>query len=182
VKGILFNVAQEVVVTAFGEDTWDQLLEDAGADGAYTSLGSYPDAEFLALVAAAEQVLGISDRDVVRFIGERAIPLLVDRYPGFFEGHTSARDFVLTLNQIIHPEVMKLYPGAEVPDFDFSDGDDGELVIGYRSSRRLCALAEGFLRGSATHYGETVRIDHATCMLDGADGCRIRCWFGPLVA
>ena len=53
VKGVIFNILEEVVSTQMGEDAWDGLLDAAGLEGAYTSLGSYPDAEILALVSAA---------------------------------------------------------------------------------------------------------------------------------
>ena len=54
-KGIVFNLLEEAVVEAHGVDAWDQILEDVGADGAYTSLGNYPDDEALALVAERPQ-------------------------------------------------------------------------------------------------------------------------------
>lgn len=173
----MFNLAEEVVTSAFGEAVWDDVLGWAGVGGAYTSLGSYADEEFGRIVAAAEGLLGISEREVVRFVGERALPLLVQRFPDFFTPHVSARSFALTLNEIIHPEVRKLYPGAETPEFDFVELADGELQIGYRSTRRLCSLAEGFLHGAATHYGERVAITRPFCTLDGAESCRIDCRF-----
>src|SRR5438309_1287634 len=176
-KGIIFNLVEEVVGDAYGEDTWDDLLETTHLDGSYTSLGSYPDEELSGLVSAAAGALGISAEDVVRLIGERALPLLASRYRTFFEGHTSTQSFLLTLNDIIHPEVRKLYPGAIVPDFDFDTPEDGVLVIGYRSQRRLCALAEGFILGAASHYGEHVEVSQSRCLLRGDDQCLIRCAF-----
>jgi len=176
-KGIIFNLVEEVVTDRYGEDTWDSLLDAAGLDGSYTSLGSYADEELLQLVTAASAALGMPAGDIVRQLGEGAIPLLVDRYPGFFEEFTSAQDFLLTLNDIIHPEVRKLYPGAQVPDFDFDTPEHGVLVIGYRSPRRLCALAEGFIIGAARHYGERVEVSQSRCLLRGDDQCRIRCAF-----
>jgi hypothetical protein len=177
-KGILFNLAEEVVQEAYGDEVWERMLDESGVDGAYTSLGNYPDEEFFALVAAAAGILGAPSGDVIRSIAQGAMPLLVERYPGFFDGHESAHTFVLTLNQIIHPEVRKLYPGADVPEFDFEDGGPGgELVIGYRSKRRLCALAEGFILGAAAHFGESVTINQTHCMLEGAASCVLRCTF-----
>ena len=176
-KGIIFNLVEEVVTDRYGEDTWDLLLDAAGLDGSYTSLGSYPDEELFRLVAAASAALGVPADDVVRQLGEGAIPLLVERFPAFFENFTSAQGFLLTLNDIIHPEVRKLYPGAEVPDFDFDTPEDGVLLIGYRSQRRLCALAEGFILGAASHYGEHVEVSQSRCLLRGDDQCLIRCAF-----
>jgi hypothetical protein len=177
VKGIIFNLVEEVVSAAHGNDAWDTMLDAAGLDGAYTSLGSYPDDDLMRLVAAASAALGASADDVIRQIGQGALPLLAERYNGFFDGHSSTRSFLLTLNDIIHPEVLKLYPGAVPPNFSFESNDDGSLTMGYKSERRLCRLAEGFILGAASHYGEEVELDQPQCMHRGDDQCVIRCQF-----
>jgi hypothetical protein len=177
VKGIIFNLLEEVVTQQLGEDTWDALLDAADLDGAYTSLGSYPDADLLALVAAASAALDKPADDVVRWFGVHAIPLLARKYPALFERHRATRPFLLTLNGIIHPEVRKLYPGADTPEFDVDDADQA-LVLGYQSKRRLCALAEGLIEGAAAHFGETVRIEHPVCMKRGDAQCRLALRFG----
>jgi hypothetical protein len=177
VKGIIFNLLQEVVEEDHGETTWDALLAAAGVDGSYTSLGSYPDTEFVGLVHAASDALQRPFDEVVRWAGERAMPLLAARYPEFFEGHASVQPFLATLNGIIHPEVRKIYPGAVVPDFDFDMTGPDVLVLGYRSERRLCALAEGFIIGAAAHFGQAVGLDQPSCMLHGDERCLIRCTF-----
>jgi hypothetical protein len=170
-KGIVFNLLEEAVTTDFGDATWDRLLDDAGLDGAYTSLGSYDDAEIVRLVEVASQALQIPPADVLRWFGRRAMPLLAGRYPTFFGNHAGARAFLLTLNSIIHPEVRKLYPGASPPVFDFDTSDNATLIIGYNSARRLCSLAEGFIAGAAEHYGEQAQISQSQCMHDGAGKC-----------
>ena len=178
-KGIIFNLVEEVVGDRYGEDVWDDLLDAAGLDGAYTSLGSYPDDELFRLVAAASDKLGIPPDAVVRTLGEAAIPLLAERYPTFFVGHPSTKSFLLTLNDIIHPEVRKLYPGADVPSFGFDQPSDDTLVLRYHSERKLCALAEGFVLGAASHYGEQAEIDQPECMHRGDDDCLLQCSFTP---
>lgn len=179
-KGVIFNLAEQVVSDGFGADAWDDILDASGLEGAYTSLGSYPDSDLEALVTASAARLGVPPDVVVRTIGEGAMPLLAQRYPEFFAPHTSTRPFLLTLNDIIHPEVRKLYPGADVPEFGFEVLADGGLLLQYRSRRKLCALAEGFVTGAATHYGETVSLTQQACMLQGADACVLHCVFSPL--
>jgi hypothetical protein len=170
-KGIIFNLLEDVVISNHGEDTWDQLLATTGLDGAYTSLGSYPDEQIQELVGAASRMLGLTSFEVLRWFGQQAIPLLFDRYPGFFSSQPSTRPFVLSVNSIIHPEVRKVYPGADVPTFEFLQAPNGDLMMGYRSPRRLCALAQGFIEGAATHYGETVFFEHRECMHKGDQQC-----------
>jgi hypothetical protein len=179
VKGIIFNLAEEVIVERFGEDTWDQLLDVAGLDGAYTTLGNYPDQELAALVAAGAASLDVPEADVLRLLGEGAFPRLAASYPIFVEPHRETRSFLLTLNDVIHAEVRKLYPDAQVPDFGFDQSAPDVLALTYRSSRRLCALAEGFIAGAATHFGEHVDITQPVCMLTGDDHCVLQCSFTP---
>jgi heme-NO-binding protein len=176
-KGIVFNLLAEIVEREYGVDAWDALLEQAGVDGVYTSLGSYPDADLLKLVAAAASTLRMPGDAIVRWFGRSALPLLADRYPGLFEGHRSTRMFLLTLNDIIHPEVRKLYPGADVPEFDYDSSSPTVLVMGYRSTRKLCAFAEGLIEGAAAHYGEDVSVEQPQCMNRGDEKCVLRVAF-----
>lgn len=182
-KGIVFNLLEGVVTAEFGEDGWDDLLEAAGASGAYTAVGNYPDDDFVRLLKVLPPEAGETAADQLRWFGRRAMPMLAGRYDLFFRPHADTRSFLLTLNDIIHPEVRKLYPGADVPSFDFDDSPDGQpgtLVIGYRSGRRLCGLAEGFVLGAADHFGQHVTVTQTQCMHRGADRCLLECTFDEL--
>jgi hypothetical protein len=170
-KGIVFNLLEEAVRREHGEAKWDRLLEAAKVEGAYTSLGSYGDDELYRLVAAASSALDLPAEAVVRWFGQKAVPLLAKKYPGFFEHHRSTRLFLLTLNDIIHPEVRKLYPGAQVPVFAFDTSAADILGVTYQSPRRLCALAEGLIMGAADYYRETVVFEHLECMKRGSERC-----------
>ena len=179
-KGIVFNLLNAIVIREYGEDSWDDMLSATGLAGVYTSLGNYPDHELTSLVNAGSVRLGLGDaQKVLRWFGRRAIPILAQRYPGFFTPQKSTRPFLLTVNDIIHPEVRKIYPGADVPVFDFDTTSDDVLVIGYRSERKLCALAQGFAEGAADYYREIISFEHAACMHDGAERCVFRLRFSP---
>jgi hypothetical protein len=182
VKGIIFNLAEEVVSREHGEDMWDRILDGAGLSGSYTSLGSYPDSDLFAILAEGGRLLGEDAQTMLRTVAEGAMPLLAKRYPHFFDPHKDTLSFVLTLNDIIHPEVRKLYPGAQVPTFSYDQHGPNSLTMGYRSERRLCLLAEGFLTGAARHYGQQVMVTQSTCMLRGDDTCLLDCEFSDAAA
>lgn len=173
-KGVVFNLLEELVRREHGEDTWDALLEATQLDGSYTSLGSYPDEDLMKLVAAASSALTMPADAIIRWFGRNAIRLLAERYPRFFVAHKTTRTFLLTLNDVIHTEVRKLYPGADVPVFDYDTSSEEVLVMGYKSPRKLCALAEGFIEGAAAHYGEEVALEQPSCMNRGDEKCVIR--------
>ena len=52
-KGIVFNLLEQVITRNHGEDTWDTLLETAQLDGIYTSLGNPTDEDFWAMAKSA---------------------------------------------------------------------------------------------------------------------------------
>ena len=181
-KGIVFNLLEEVVTTHGGELAWDLIIDQARVDGAYTSLGNYPDEEFGRLMTTLAEYRHATPRATLRWFGHQSMPFLAERYPEFFTGYRGLRPFLLSLNDVIHAEVRKLYPGAEVPVFGFdvpASTDAGEvLVIHYRSKRRLCPLAEGFICGAADYYQQAVTVSQRSCMLDGADECVLVCDIG----
>ena len=170
-KGIVFNLLEDLVTRAFGDDAWDDLLDEAGLDGAYTSLGSYEDAQLFALVGAASKTTGQSHEELIRWFGREAMPTFAVAHAEFFAGHDDTRSFLLTINDLIHPEVRKLYPGAGVPDFEYDTTSPDVLVMHYRSARRLCAFAEGLIQGAAKHFGEAVAITQPRCMHRDDDHC-----------
>ena len=86
----------------------------------------------------------------MRWYGRNALPLLAERYPAFFAPHTEARGFVLTLNEIIHPEVRKLYPGAITPAFAFDASDPDRLVMDTAPSGACAHLRKGCCSAPAT--------------------------------
>lgn len=170
-KGIIFNLLEDVVIRRQGEAAWETILDEAGVAGAYTSLGSYPDSEIEKLIGAVSSALGISSDECLRWFGRAAMPLLAERYSGFFQGHRTTLPFVLSVNDIIHPEVRKIHPGAHCPVFRFEQTADGVLLLGYESPRRLCALAEGFIEGAADHFGEIAAVEHLRCAAKGDREC-----------
>lgn len=178
-KGIIFNLLEEVIRAEYGDETWEGLLETAQLDGAYTSLGNYPDAEITKLVTAAASGLKLPPDEIIRWFGRKALPILARRYPQFFDGHKSARTFLLTLNNVIHTEVRKIYPGAEVPEFDYDTSSTDVLLMGYKSPRRLCALAHGFTEAAAAHFGEELHFEQPQCMHRGDNKCVFRITLKP---
>jgi hypothetical protein len=171
VKGVVFNLLEQLVCKEFGESGWRHVLQDADVDGSFTSLDTYPDTVLRKLVAAVGKRAQKTPGEALQWFGRHSMPLLFLKYPQFFDSQTSTRSFILTLNDIIHPEVRRLYPGADVPWFDFDTSSPDTLLLGYQSPRKLCALAHGFIEGAADHYGESVDVEQSQCMHRGDAKC-----------
>lgn len=172
-KGIIFNLVEDVVTDGYGVDAWEDLLDQSGVQGAYSAVGSYPDAELGSLLQSASSMTGASTDDLQVMIGRQSVPMLQERYPEFFTLHADSRSFLGSLNEVIHPEVRKLYSGAEPPHFDFADSPDGDLIMDYHSHRSLCRLAEGLILGTGDAYGEEVSVHQTQCKSQGAPFCRL---------
>ena len=173
-KGVIFNLVEEVVRSERGDDAWDDIVDTAGVSGAYTSLGSYPDNDLVDLATSVAQHVGTDVSSVIRHVGHQGIEILATRYPEFFEPHEDLHSFLLTLNEIIHPEVRRLYPGAFVPEFVYGIVSDDVLELTYTSERGRCDLAEGLILGAAAHYGERAVVTQPVCLRRGDDVCVLR--------
>jgi hypothetical protein len=169
-KGVLFSVVEQVVVNRFGEDTWDTVLERARLDGIYTSLGDYPDSELMAIVNAISQTLNVPVDDVLVLGGHDGFGVLASHHPSLLTGLDRWQDVLVHLEDIIHPEVHKIYAGASAPEFGTTEIPGGMLVE-YRSQRRLCHLAEGLIRGTGDHFGTPVEVTHRSCIDRGEERC-----------
>ena len=158
-KGVLFNLVEEVVVRLYDEDTWDDILDKAGVGGVYSSPGNYPDEEMLGIVAAAAEMLQVEVPALLRIVGHHAFDGLARRYSDIVGAQDDTMSFIRHVQDYIHPEVRKLYPDAIVPEFAFEDLDNGRVRMVYTSPRGLDALAEGLLSGAAANFGEEVDIE-----------------------
>ena len=178
-KGVVFNLLEQLVRREFGDSAWNSVRQDADVDATFTSIDSYPDAVLRRLIAAVGKRAQKTPGEALQWFGRHSMPLLKSMYPSLFDSQPSARSFILTLNDIIHPEVQRLYPGADVPVFDFGTPSPDELTLGYQSPRKLCALAQGFIEGAADHYGEVVDVEQSECMHRGDAKCVFRLRFRP---
>ena len=66
--------------------------------------------------------------------------------------------FLNSIDQYIHPEVLKLYPDAELPRFQSEIKSDNEMVLNYMSSRKMSDLAIGLIKGAANYFEEDVDV------------------------
>lgn len=172
-KGVLFNVVEDVVTEVMSADAWDDIVERAEVSGAYTSLGNYPDEELGRLVAATAAQAELSEADTLRLSGRLGFKHLAERAPQLLVGLDDWRAVLGSLDDIIHPEVRKIYPESDVPGFDTIDDGDG-LLVTYTSKRGLCALADGLMTGTGAWFDVTLVVVHESCIHEGDPACVMR--------
>ncbi|MFK8026143.1 MAG: heme NO-binding domain-containing protein [Ilumatobacter sp.] len=169
-KGVLFNVVEDVVAEVMSVDAWDDVVEGADVEGAYTSLGNYPDSDLMSIVAAVARTAGLDEPDTLRLTGRLGFKHLVRRAPHLLEGLDTWGQVLASLDDIIHPEVRKIYPDAAVPGFQV-ESVDGGAVVTYTSARQLCALADGLIVGAGEWYDAKLTVTHVRCVHSGDATC-----------
>lgn len=168
-KGIVFTEFLEMVEDRFSLQVADRIITRAALPhgGVYTSVGTYPHAEMARLAQALSEEAGLSVGCLLGVFGEHLAGRFRIRFPRFFSAAPALFDFLASIDSVIHVEVRKLYPDAELPSFAVEQRDADTMTLLYRSSRHLEDLAEGLVLGCAAHYGESVQVERIP--VQGAD-------------
>ncbi|MFT6714913.1 MAG: hypothetical protein ACJAVJ_002205 [Planctomycetota bacterium] len=162
-KGLVFTEFLEMVESAYGMETTDELLElpTHESKGIYTSVGTYDATELVAMVVRLAEMTDASIPDLLTGFGEYLFVRFHEKYPEMFVEKETASQFLVSVHGHIHVEVRKLYPEASLPEFAYSERE-GALVMTYSSNRPFAMLALGLIRGSLKHFGG---MQSVTCEL-----------------
>ncbi|MFT4541368.1 MAG: hypothetical protein ACI841_004585 [Planctomycetota bacterium] len=154
-KGVVFTEFLDMVEDSFGDEIVDTMIDncDLASGGAYTAVGTYDVAEMIALVGELSQQSGDSVPDLLRVFGRHLFGRFSELYPWLFEGVHDPLEFIVNVEGYIHVEVSKLYPDAELPSFEHTTNESGEVELTYTSPRRLDTFAEGLILGAFDHFG-----------------------------
>ena len=163
-KGIIFTEFVEMVESRFDPQMADRIIQAAHvpSGGAYTAVGTYDHGEMWSLVAELSKATEISAPELLRDFGQYLFGRFVLSHPRLFQGVRSSFDFLESLDSMIHREVRKLYPDAEVPHFDVLERTHTRMVLLYESARHFADLAEGLMHGCGAHFGERLTIARET--------------------
>jgi hypothetical protein len=168
-KGLVFTTFYDFCAQNLGEDALDDVITASGVpnDGAYTSVGTYPFEEMVALITALCQITGLGMPHVLRDFGEFCFSKWVAYSPGFFDGK-SLFDVLASIDYFHENEVRKLYPDAELPSFKVLSRTEDLLSLRYESCKPLADLAAGVIAGASTYLHSPVTISRST-VDDGGD-------------
>lgn len=160
-KGIVFTELLEMVESTFGEAVASNVIDslDLPSGGAYTAVGTYDFAELQAIVASLSLSTQLPAAALLHAYGKHLFGRFAKLYPSFFERATNSFDFLKRVDGVIHIEVRKLYPDAELPRFDHREEGDRVLEMTYRSSRQLADFAAGLIDGCIAYFDDSVTVD-----------------------
>ncbi|WP_444994854.1 heme NO-binding domain-containing protein [Aliikangiella sp. IMCC44359] len=174
-QGIVFTALSDCIIENFGLATWNETLEKVApeSEGIYTSSANYADEELFALVGELSNKTGLPAADLVKTLGIYIFPYLIQHMPDAHQPGMTLKSFLLSVDQVIHKEVKRLYPNSYLPTIEYSDPSSNLLIMKYHSKRKLCHLAEGLIEGAAQHFKESINIAHTQCMHNGYDCCHM---------
>lgn len=153
-KGLVFTEFMEMVEQRFSANMVDDIIEasELSSGGAYTTVGTYPHVEMLALMEHLSQRVGIPVPELTRLLGRYLFGRYVKLYPVFFQRVVDPFDFLDRLEYQHQSEVRKLYPDAVFPHFQTRRESPQKLILSYRSHRPFAAMAEGLIEGCLAYY------------------------------
>jgi hypothetical protein len=160
VKGLVFTEFLGMVEQQYGMSVVDELLTmcELPSGGQYTAVGTYDHRELIDLIGRLASRLDRPADELIRELGAGLFPPLLAAAPKDLVNVNDAFSFLEVVDRVIHIEVRKLYPDAELPTFEVCRlGDDGLEMI-YRSARPFATLAEGLIQGCIEHFGESVTL------------------------
>lgn len=170
-KGIVFTEFFEMVEKKFGYEMVDLIISksELESDGIYTSVGTYPHTEIVQLLMNLSKETKLDPETLLKEFGRYIFDTFLAAYPQFFDNSGSTFEFLESIDNYIHVEVLKLYPDANLPKFDSSIDDKGVMTLLYHSDRRMSSFALGLIERSIAHYGEDLVVRRETLSEDGSD-------------
>jgi hypothetical protein len=169
-KGIVFTEFLEMVEEDHGYEMVDKIIEssDLESNGIYTSIGTYPHSEMVKLLIALNKETRVPLPDLLHKFGRYLFETFKVSYPLFFSGFTNSFDFLNTVENYIHVEVLKLYPDAQLPTFQSEMNGENQMRMVYSSERKMSSLALGLIEKAVEHFQEDAKIEMKNMEEDGS--------------
>lgn len=129
--GLVNRAVEEMVISGFGEETWEVVKVKAGVDEeVFISIQSYPDGVTFNLVAAASEVLDLPVSEILISFGEHwVLKTAVESYGPMMEADDdSLREFLVSLPHF-NTRFSMIYPDLKPPSFECRDMAKNSLEL-----------------------------------------------------
>ena len=158
-KGVVFREFIDLVEEAYGLEKLEGLMSACTmhSQGAYTAVGSYDHQELMSMVSKLSDTENITPKKVLFMLGRYLHRTFLEQYSDFFKDQDTF-SFLKSIDSHIHIEVIKLYPDAELPKFEYNQEDSNTLAVHYKSTRPFADLAEGLILQTIEHFGESISL------------------------
>jgi hypothetical protein len=166
--GLIFASLRDYTALRLGEEHEVELW----ADRVFETTDTYDDEWFTAQVERLAVATGDSVEEIQRGFGSFAAQTtFAELYPEYYKESPNTFTFLLGIEEHIHELVRATIKGASPPELHVQPFGEVGVLVSYTSERRLCAMLEGLVRGTAEQYGEAVVVEEIQCMHRGDAGC-----------
>lgn len=168
-KGMVFTELLEMIEDKWGSVALQKVIDGANLpnNGAYTSVGTYPHGEAVAIVQSLSAYTGIAADGLLEAFGYHLFGRLAAGFPNLLATVSDPFEVLLNIEQLIHVEVKKLYPDARPPMFHGKLLDSGKLEMVYESSRGMGSLAVGLMKGCGDFFKQPLKVEIKESNSDG---------------
>ncbi|MDV7186831.1 heme NO-binding domain-containing protein [Lutibacter sp. TH_r2] len=170
-KGIVFTEFLEMVEETFGLETVDYIIykSDLKSKGVYTSVGTYDFFEMLSLISNLSEKVNIPVNDLIYAYGLYFFSVLHKNHSNIMDLYETPFDMISSIENHIHIEVRKLYPGAELPTFKIIKKDDDFIELIYYSDRGLYMFAKALMEKTFEHFNKQANIEFELLKDNGSE-------------
>ncbi|MEW6551311.1 MAG: heme NO-binding domain-containing protein [Campylobacterota bacterium] len=161
-KGVVFTEFIEFIENKFGFDICDDMIEQSNTStkGVFTQAGNYPFSDMFSMIKSLSEITNIPIPDLIQAYGEHLFTMLIKIYPKPVTAYNNSFDFIANVENVVHPEVKKLYPDSDLPTFELISRDSCTLKVKYISTKPLMDFAKGLMIACGKHYGENLEVGY----------------------
>jgi hypothetical protein len=170
--GVFHKGFRDFVLEEYGDRAWAAARDASGVDRqVYLAVNYYPDAEFISLVEGVDSAVDDSPFDFLEAFGRFMAGRLLDTYGRTVDDGWDALTVVERAESDVHAALREHNPELSPPRLDCTrEGPDRVRVV-YESSRRLCPVAVGLVRGVGEEFGEALSVTEERCVHRGDERC-----------
>ncbi|HNF72154.1 MAG TPA: heme NO-binding domain-containing protein [Chitinophagaceae bacterium] len=160
--GIVNKAIEDLVVSNYGEEKWQQVRERSGVEVEFfISNEPYDDQITFQLATAVSEVMEIPLEKVFESFGEWwVLKTSKEKYGGLMHaGGQSLKEFLRNL-PVFHNRVMLIYPKLTPPEFRVTDETESSIHLHYYSKREgLQDFVRGLMIGLGKMYETPVTVE-----------------------
>ena len=159
--GLVNKAVQNLIVTQFGKDKWEEVKRKADIDiESFVCMNPYPDEVTYNLVGAASEVLGLPPDKILEAFGEYwTVYTAREGYGEMLKlAGSSFVEFVQNLDSL-HARVGLIFPKLKPPKFHCTDVTEESLRLHYYSERAgLTPMIFGLIKGLGKLFSTEVNV------------------------
>ncbi len=170
-KGIVFTEFLEMVEKEFGLEVVDKIITSSKlkSECAYTAVGTYDFFEMQQLITHLSTETGIPVNDLLYAYGLYFFKTLTRHHRDIFSLYNSPIAMLASIENHIHVQVKKIYPGAELPTFKIVKQDERFLEMLYFSERSMYMFAKALMQSTFEYYHTKSRVELELVKKDGTE-------------